>query len=251
MLEVRAVTAVERYGRPLIAQNFCFGSPRVHHRLNRQHHALGQLGALAFFAKVRNLWRFMQFRPNAVAYELPNYTEPVRFHVLLYRRPNMSNGVADLYLLDSLVQRSLGYFEQLFQLRSYRLAHRYRDGSVSVIALKNYAAVDGNDVSRFQRPLLRRDAMHDLFIDRSAEHTRITVITLERRSRSELANQLFGGLFQVHRRNARSYDALQMVQNLADHLPAPLHLLDLFRRLADDPVFSKTHNSINSLTASG
>src|ERR1700688_2238551 len=130
----------------------------------------------------------MQLRPDAVTYELPNHAEPVRFHVLLDRRSHVPHRVADLVLLVALVQRSLGPLEQLLQLRRHYLAHGYRDRGISVITIENNSAVDGNDVSRFQRPLFRRDAMHDLFIDRSAEHTRITVITLERRSRSELAN---------------------------------------------------------------
>src|SRR6267154_69700 len=148
MLEVCAVAAVERYGRPFIAQNLGLGTPRIHHRFDRQHHAFGQLRALALLAKVRNLRRFVQFGPNAVTYELSYYAEPVRFHMLLNRRPHVSNRVADLNLLDALVQRSLSYFEQLLQLRSYLFAHGNRNRSISVITIKNYAAVDGNDVAR-------------------------------------------------------------------------------------------------------
>src|ERR1700686_4006012 len=113
MFEVGTVTAVERYGRPFVAQNLGLGTPRIHHRLYRQHHAFSQLRALALLAKVRNLRRFVQFRPNAVTYELSYYAEPVGFDVLLNRRSHVPNGVADLNLLDALVQRSLGHYEQL------------------------------------------------------------------------------------------------------------------------------------------
>jgi len=122
MFKVRAVTAVERYGRPLVAQNSGLGATRVHHRLNRQDHTFGQLRALALFAEVRNLRRFMQLRPDPVPYKFPHHAEPVRFHVLLDRRSNVSNRVADLYLLDTFVQRSFGYLEQLLQFRRQRLA---------------------------------------------------------------------------------------------------------------------------------
>src|ERR1035437_6944339 len=242
MLKVRAVTAVERYGRPLVAQNFGLGTSRVHHRLNRQDHALGQLRALALAAEVRNLRRFMQLRPDAMPNKFPHHAEPVRFHELLNRRPNMPYRVAYLYLLDALVQRGLGYLEQLFQFRNQRITDRHRDGRVSVIPVEYYATVDGNDVSRFQRPLFRRDPVHDLFIDRRAQHARITVISLKRRYHAEFRDHLLRALLQVHRRTAGRHNALQVVENLADHLAAPPHLFDLFRRLADDPVLSKTHN---------
>src|SRR5271170_1575226 len=235
MLKVSAVTTVYGYRCPLIAQNFHLGTPRVHHRLNRQHHAFGQLRTLPLFAKVRNLRRFMQLRPNAVPDKIAHHAESVRLHVLLDRRPNVSHRVADLYLLDPFVQRSLGHLEQLLQFRSQLRAHRNRDRSVSVIPIAYHAAVDGNDVSRFQRSLLRRDTVHDLFIDRSAQHTWIAEISFERWRRPKFRNQLLGGFLQIHRGNARRDYRLQVIQNLADHLPAPPHLFDLFRRLADDP----------------
>src|SRR5580658_1980936 len=246
MFKVRAVAAVYGYGRPLVTQNFHLGTPRVHHRLNRQHHTLSQLRALALLAKVRDLRRFMQLGSDAMPNEVSHHAESVRFHVLLDRRPNVPYRVADLHLLDAFVQRSLGHLEQLLQFRGQFLAHRHRNGSVSVIPVADHAAVDRNDVSRFQRPLFRRDAVHDLFIDRSAQHTWIAVVSLERRRRSKLRNQFLGGLLQIHRGDARRHDRFQVVQNLADHLPAPPHLFDLFRRLADDPVFSRTHNEFGS-----
>src|ERR1035437_2726318 len=249
MFKVRAVTAVRRYGRPLVAQNLGLGTARVHHRLNRQHHAFGQLRALTLLAKVRNLRRFMQLRPDAMPHKFPYHAEPVRFHELLDRRAHVSDGVADLYLLDALVQRSLGHFEQLLQFRGQLLAHRHGDGSVSVIPIVNNSTVDGNDVSRLQRPLFRWDPVHDLFIDRSAQHTWIAVISLERRRGTEFRDQFLRGLLQVHRRNAGRHHRFQVVQNLADHLPAPPHLFDLFRRLADDPVFSKTHSFVPLLAS--
>src|ERR1700680_2790594 len=243
MFEVRTVTAVERHGCPFVAQNLSLGTSRIHHWFNRQNHAFGQLRALALLAKVRDLRRFVQLRADTMAYEFPYYAESVLFDVLLNRRSNVPDCVANLYLLDALVKRGLGHFEQFLQLRSYWLAYGYGDRRVPVIAFENNSAVDGNNVSGFQFPLFRRNAVHDLFIDRSTQHAGITVISLKRWSRSKLRNQLLGGLFQIHRRNASRDYTFQMIQNLADHLTAAPHLFDFFRRLADDPVFSKTHNS--------
>ena len=69
MLEVRAVTAVERHGCPFVAQNLGFGTPRIHHWFNRQNHAFGQLRALALLPKIRDLRRLVQLRADTVAYE--------------------------------------------------------------------------------------------------------------------------------------------------------------------------------------
>jgi len=111
MLEVRAVTAVYRYRSPLVAQHLGLWTTRVHHGLDCQNHALGQLRALTFFAEVRNLRRLVQLRSDTVTDKIPHHAEPVRFHQLLDRRSNVSDGVADLDLLDALVQRRFGYLE--------------------------------------------------------------------------------------------------------------------------------------------
>src|ERR1035438_10243491 len=115
MFKMRAVAAVERYGRPLVAQNSGPGTARVDHRFDRQHHALGQLRALALLAEVRNLRRFVELGSNSVSNKIPYYAESRRFHVLLDRRSNMANRVANLRLLDALVERRFRDLEQLLQ----------------------------------------------------------------------------------------------------------------------------------------
>ena len=118
MFKVRTVTAVERYGRPFVAQNLGLRATRVHHRFDRQHHAFGQLRALAFFAEVWNLRRLVQLRPDAVSYKFSHHAKPIRFHVLLDRRSHVPDRVANFYLLDAFVERGLGHFEQFLQFRT-------------------------------------------------------------------------------------------------------------------------------------
>src|SRR5208283_4867973 len=221
---------------------------RVHHRLDRQHHALGQLGALAFLAEVRNLRRLVQLRSDAVPDKFPNYAEARRFHVLLDRRSNVPNRVANLHLLDAPIERCFGYFEQLLQFRREFVAYRYRNGGVSVIAVEDHTAVDRNDVARLEDPLFRRDPMHDLLVDRCAEHARIAVISLECRRCTQFRNQLLGGFRQVNRRYAGCDHTLQVIQHLANDVAAVPHLLNFRRRLADDLVVPKTHYRFRRVT---
>src|SRR5258706_5553356 len=62
VFEIRAVTAVGRNRRPLVFQNSRTRAAGVHHRLNREDHALPQPGALTLRSKIRNLRLFMQPR---------------------------------------------------------------------------------------------------------------------------------------------------------------------------------------------
>src|SRR6185437_16515787 len=60
MLEVRAQTSILRYRSPSVLQHLNVRAARVHHRLNRDHHAFAQLLALPAPSKVRNLRVLMQ-----------------------------------------------------------------------------------------------------------------------------------------------------------------------------------------------
>src|ERR1700690_783907 len=144
---MRTVAAVERYGRPLVAQNSGPGTARVDHRLDRQHHAPGQLLAPALLAEVRNLGRFVQLRSNSVSNKIPYYAESRRFHVLLDRRSNMPNRVANLRLLDAFVERRFRHLEQLLQFTGERLADRHGNGCVSVVAVEDHSAIDRDNVT--------------------------------------------------------------------------------------------------------
>ncbi len=68
-------------------------------------------------AKIWNLRLLVQLGANAVPDELAHHAKAVGFHVLLHRRAHIADRVADPRLLDALVQRSLGHFQQLPQLR--------------------------------------------------------------------------------------------------------------------------------------
>ena len=67
------------------ASTFTAGLPSVHHRLDREHHALGQPRPAARLAVVRNLRLLVQRCADAVPDELAHHRKPVRLDVLLHR----------------------------------------------------------------------------------------------------------------------------------------------------------------------
>ena len=71
------------------ASTFTAGLPGVHHRLDREHHALGQPRPAARLAVVRHLRLLVHLLADAVPDELAHHREPVRLDVLLH-------GVADV-----------------------------------------------------------------------------------------------------------------------------------------------------------
>ena len=67
------------------ASTFTAGLPGVHHRLDREHHPLGQPRPAARLAVVRHLRLLVHPLPDAVADELAHHRKPVRLDVLLHR----------------------------------------------------------------------------------------------------------------------------------------------------------------------
>ena len=85
--------------------------------------------------------------------EVAHHREPVRLDVLLHGMSDIGHPGARTHPLNRLVQRLLGDFQQSLPLRRNRIAHCNRDRRISVIAVQHHAAVDRNDVARFQHPL--------------------------------------------------------------------------------------------------
>src|SRR5579859_2772705 len=137
-----AETSVSSNRRPLVTQDACLRLAEIHHRFDGENHSLAQPGAMPTAAKVRHLRFFMKSRSNSVPDELPHHAETSRLYVLLHRGSDVSNRVADSYLLNSSIQGSFGHLQQLLQFRVKTTPNRHRNRSVSVIALEHGAAID-------------------------------------------------------------------------------------------------------------
>src|ERR1039458_7976720 len=109
----------------------------------------------------------------------------------------------------------------------------FRSG-IAIVAIEHYAAINRNDVAFLQRPLFRRDAVHNLFVHRRAQYTGIIVVSLERRLGSEFRDLLLGRTLQIHRGNARRYYGTHLIENLTHDAATVPHPLNLRRRLADN-----------------
>ena len=78
------------------------------------------------------------------------------------------------------------------------IAYRNRNRRIAVVAVQHHTAIDGNNISRFQHPPLRRDAVHDLVVHRGAQHAGIIVISLERRLGAQVPDLALGHPLQIH-----------------------------------------------------
>ena len=72
-----------------------------------------KLGAVPTGTEVRNLRFFVQLGADAVPHELTHHAEAVGFHIFLHGRAHIAHGISHPRLLDALVQRGFGDFEQL------------------------------------------------------------------------------------------------------------------------------------------
>src|SRR5260370_9880487 len=230
MLEMGAETTIRRYGGPFVAQHPGFRLAEINHRFDGQHHACAQPGAVAPIPEIRYLRLFVQPGSDAMPHKLPHHAEAVGFDMLLHGGTHITDGIAHSCLVDAPIDRSLGDFQQFPQLRFYRFTHRHCDRGIPIVAVEHHSAVKGNDVALFQYALFRRNAMHNLFIHRRAQHAWIIVISLESRLRAQFLDFLFGGAFQIHRGHPGSDQSSHIVQNLTHNAPALSHLFNLCRR---------------------
>src|SRR5260370_11065981 len=219
MLEMGAETTIRRYCGPFVAQDPRFRLAEINHRFDGQHHAFAQLGAVAAIPGIRYLRLFVQPRSDAMPNKLPHYAEAVGFDMLLDGGAHITHGIAHSRLLDAAIERSLGDFQQFSQLRLYRFTHWHRDRGIPIVAVEHHSAVNGNDVALFQYALFRRNAMHNLFIHRRAQHAWIIVISLESRLRAQFLDFLFGGAFQIHRGHPGTDQSSHIVHNLTHNDP--------------------------------
>src|SRR5437588_11739188 len=216
---MRAVAAISGHCRPLIIEHTRSGLAGVHHRLDGQHHAIAQPRSVATSSKVRNLRFLVQLGSNAMSHKLTHYAETIGLNKFLYRGPNVPDGIADSLRLNAAIECLLRYFEQLAQLRPRRSIDRNCDRRVTVIAIEDNAAIDGNNVSGLQRPLFRRNSVYDLFLDRSPKQARVIVITLESRLCAQFFDLALGCVLQIHRSRARLYQRAHFIEHFRTMRP--------------------------------
>jgi hypothetical protein len=96
-----------------------------------------------------------------------------------------------------------------------------------VPAVQDRAAVQRDQVALGEHLLGRRDAVHDLLVDRGADRRREAVVALERRDRAGVADDLLGDRVQVGRGDAGGDRVPHRVQRGGDDQAGAAHQLDL------------------------
>ena len=142
----------------------------------------------------------MKFGADAVAHEITHDAELRALHDRLHGRPNVANMIARLRGVDTSRERLLRHVEQSLGLR-IDLAHGDRDGAIGEVPFVTDADVDRDDVPILQYALWRRNAVHDLAIDRRADAAGKAIEALEgRRGAIVGTNEVFGDLVELTRR---------------------------------------------------
>src|ERR1700683_4102201 len=129
-------------------------------------------------------------------YQFPHYPITILFLcVLLDRIGNIPDTTTGHRLPDPLVQRFLGYADQLHDLRT-RITNGKRIGMIAMIAFSDYADIDGNNISCLQRMVIG-ETMHHHIIDGNAGSKRIPAIIEEGWNSSVVPNKFADQLVQL------------------------------------------------------
>src|SRR5580704_2928566 len=233
VLEVSCIAAVRRHRGPLIIQHAYARTARVDHRLDRQHHALLQLGALTRRTVIRQLRVFMHLGANSVAYKLAHHRISVLFHPLLHCGGYIPQAIARPDLRDALLQRFPRHAQQFLALGRHS-AHGHRQRRVAKIPAQLYSEIHRKNVALAQFPRRRWNPVHHFLVDRSAHRARIPTVAFERRPRAVLLRVPLGELVQLFRRDARPDHRAHFFQRAPDDLSCAIHLFELRRRFTDD-----------------
>src|SRR5205085_11834941 len=165
---MRRPGAVHGDDRPFVGKRLRTGTAGVHHRLDRDRKARNKFFPTLGLPVVGHLWLLVKFGAESVAHEITHDAELRALHDRLHGRPNVANMIARLRGVDTSRERLLRHVEQSLGLR-IDLAHGDRDGAIGEVPFVTDADVDRDDVPILQYALWRRNAVHDLAIDRRAD----------------------------------------------------------------------------------
>src|SRR2546423_15031906 len=229
MLEVRRTCPIDAHDSPPIRHRTRSRPTDIHHRLDRDREPRLQAYPPFRLAVIRHLWIFMESNTDSVTDEITHHTESRRLDDTLYCRTNVTNVVLGRRRFDSCGKRLLRHVQQSFRFGIYR-PNRYRRRRIGIVAIQLHADVDGDDVSFLDNAFLRRNAVHDLLVDRRANARREIVQSLEGRGRTRMRPaEIVGNLVEVTGRHARSDAPFEQSHGRRENLASPRHDLDLAR----------------------
>ena len=152
---------------------------------------------------------------------------------MLHRVTDIGHARAGPHRLDRLPERLFGDPQQLGGLRrNFSDADRNRRIAEEPVELG--AQVDRNNVAVAQPARGRRNAVHDLLVDRCANRCRVPLVALERRHCACRPNLALGQRIEIGRRHAWRGHLPQLMQHAPHELVGVTQPAKLGRRPADN-----------------
>ncbi len=159
--------------------------------------------------------------------------------------PEMFSGAT---LFDRALETLFRYANQ-FQPIFIDPANRNCRCSVADKSLERGPTVNRKDVAFFQN-VIRRKAMHNLFVDGGADRIWKTVVALERRQSAGVANHLLRGAVDLDRRHTGFDEGAQVRQDESGQTTSSPHLVQFSFWLPYDHLCESACNCGNTLTMS-
>ena len=228
--------AIAGHHRPIIVEDVHARVAEDDHGLDGQGHARHQAGALARAPVVGHRGLHVHARSDAVADVLLDDAVglPSGTHHGLHRMSDVRQSIPGARRGKTGPKGFLGHTRELPKILGH-IAHEHREGSITVPAIDDGAAVDGDDIALGQ-PSGTRDAVDDLLVDRHADMRGEPVIAQEGRCGAFVADGLSSAFVEGRRGHAGRRDRRDALQRAGDHKSRGTHDLDLVRRLDLDAV---------------
>src|SRR5260221_1189284 len=200
MLELRRQRAVRGADDPLIGHDANGCGACVDHGFDRKDHTRLDAHPRAGRAEVQHRGvRLVERPPNAMAGQLADNRESLRFGVALNGRPDVAQVLAWLRLLDAKLQAAIRHIHQSLRLRR-DLPHGHGFAGVATPAAVEHADIDSDDIPLAQLFPGAGDAMADDVVDRCADRA------WERRARWTAAAGWLRAVALIHRECSSAED---------------------------------------------
>ena len=224
MLGVGGEAAVGGDHGPLVVEELGASAAEADHRLHRVGLTGTELAALAGVAPVGDVGLLVHGHADAVAGVLLHHREAGRLGHPLDRRTDVGQAAARLHGLDAGRQGRFGDVDQALRL-GVDLPHPGREGGITVPALDDGAAVDGDEVALLE-PVGTGDPVHDHVVRRRADHgrERRVAVAEEVRPSAPALDDVPADPVELERGDARPDRLADARVHLRHHPPGLAHL---------------------------
>ncbi len=226
MFRVGRKQAVGGDHRPVVVEYRGIRSANRDHWLDRQRDPFNQSDAATRPPVVEDVWWLVHLGSDPMPAVVVHDAVSERPDITLHRRRDIRELAPELRRRQTPPQRLLTGFGHVQDVARDR-ADRYRDRGVTMPAVHDRAAVDGDEISLTQYPLASWDGMHDLVVDGCADRRRKTLVSLEGWNGALSPNRALGDDIKISGTDTRFDGRTQLLQGARDDKPRHPHLRDL------------------------